>query len=513
MSKKWMSWLGPILICILFIGLLLYHYLEKERALPTEDWSRTITVMDSTGKSKPYVYEEGNQFHLYQSDEQKVLHYVVNDLKVQKQESIQAQISSTSYFWAKEDQLLYFKDNTIFHNDGQTENILFEDVQGMKATPDQVVYWNDNEIYTIETESLESRLVAKSEFPIEDIILHNDPNAFIVLSDRASTDLKVHYFEKEADLYQPTKITEISEAGVAEYTGMDFVEQDGKLHLVFTTYSTAQQKLNYRAYYASIEPGSNQKPDFKEMLFHLEKTGERLFKPRDLEIYMKEDTPTVLFSTDGRTVGKQVASNIYMATIQNNKWVAKRISTSKESSEQPQPLNDGTVVWLDYTGKEYNLSGSSNNPEIVEQSQQITSDDWANATSNAISGLFTGFLILLIASIWIAPPAIFLVLVNFIKEESLDENKSWVLWASILIYLGIQLTLMPKVFNRSFFMNAPDYLTFSGTMYILPLVFALFAYGMMKAGTDQSWGIISRVSYFVGVNLLIFITLIGPYTI
>ncbi|MCF6136411.1 hypothetical protein [Pseudalkalibacillus berkeleyi] len=509
------TWIYPIFICLVFISLLVNHHLQNERKLPTDQWSRTITLKEATSKSVPFTYQKGNEYHIFQAGEQMVNHLITNDrLETSKVEEIPVRIPDPLAFWAYGSQLMFLKDGEIIHFDGEHEKVLANNVKGMSSSEKQVIYWNDKSIYSIDTESFRSERIAESEQTIEDVILNIQSDSFIVLSDRASTDIKVHYFTKQGKDYTPVKVTEISEAGVARLTEMDFLEIDGKLHITYSTFGTAKQQLNYRSYYTSINQKSLGQPlNFEELLFHNEGNGERLFKPRDLHLFLNDGKPSILFTTKGRTVGKQMADNIYMSSKSGEKWMARRISTGNHSSEQPQNIGDGTVIWLDYSGEEYMVSGASNNPEAVKQSMKLNSEDWKNALSNSMSGLFAGFIILLIAFIWVAPPAIYLFIINLVKEESIDQKKQWVLWSTIIVYIAVQFMLVPKIFNRSFFANAPEYLTFSGTMFVIPLGLALLAYGLMKIGTEHNWGIFSKVFYFACLNILFFIILIGPYTI
>ncbi|MFZ3589400.1 hypothetical protein ACOI1C_08990 [Bacillus sp. DJP31] len=504
-----------IAFCLFLIGISLYHNLQLEKSLPSNGWSRSITFPESVGMSPSFTYQDGNEYHIYNHDKEKIIHFIVDDkLEIKNIIKIPIQLPALAPFWAKGEQIIFYRNSEIIYFDGEKEKLLFKDVEGMAANEKNIVYWDNDELFSIDLKTLKNTSLGKSNYKIDNVILNNETSSFLVTSDRASINLRVTIFQKINGSYQPTEVATISEAGVEEVTGFSFIEKNDELSIMYTTFSTAQHKLNYRAYFTKVSMVNDVvKANFEEMLFYDEKSNERLRKPRFVVMFLKENKPTILFSSEGFTIGKRRAINIYESVQKDEKWIANRRDTGAGVSVQPVYLHDGAILWLDYSAKIYTLKGASTNPETIEKSRMVTSDDWINSLSYSLSGIFTGLLLLFIGLLWIIVPAIFLLIVSFINSELIEKGTKWVEWTSIGLYVGTQLLFSQRVFNQSVYSFAPDYLTFPGSFIIIPLILALIAYYFTRMSYNEEWGMLRKIFNFIGLDILFLLLLVGPYTL
>jgi hypothetical protein len=502
-----------IMFSFLLISLLIHHNYKLERTLPSEGWSRSIPFPETVGMSPSIAYQDGEISHVYNHDDEQVFHYIVDEgLEIKKLSRYPVKIPANAPFWAKENQLLFYRNGEIIFFDGVEERVLIQDVNGMSANQNNIIYWNENELFSLNSKNLSGKSVGQIEHKIDNVILNDQATSFLVVSDRESLNLKLTFFKETDGIYQPIEITTISEAGVEDVTGFSLIGDNHKIGIMYTTYSTAQHKLNYRAYYGEVTLDEKKiEPNFKEMLFYVEGSYERLRKPRYVTMTLKGNVPTVLLSAEGTTIGKRRNENIYAAVQEKDKWITNRRSTNQGVSVNPIFLNTDANLWQNFSNEEYTIMASSKHVEAISKSKVITKEDWENIFSYTVSGIFTGLLILFFSILWIVIPFLFLVIINFINDELLE--KKWVELVSYGLFLVTQLLFSQKLFNHSVYTYAPDYITFPGSFIVIPVLIAAIAYLLLKSGTNPEWSIYKRVLYFIGMDVLFIILLIGPYTI
>ncbi|MFD1736450.1 hypothetical protein ACFSCX_07720 [Bacillus salitolerans] len=505
----------PFLLTLIFLSLVFWQNLSLERSLPSEGWSRTISLHGEVGMSPAFVYSDEAGIHIYSHNDHKVTHFNATDgLKVKNKTELPVKIPAMAPFWAKDNNVLFLQNHSIVFFNGEKEEVLLEGVDGFSTSSDKMMYWQDKRIYSLSTTTFEGTLVGESEFEIDSISVADESPSFLVLSDRTTRVLKATLFQHNNGTFTPTPLFTVDETGVEEFTGLDFIETDSDIHILYSTFSMAQQKRNYRTYFASLSKDQVQNgADFKEMHYYDDKTRERIRKPRYPELFLKDGQPTVLFSAEGSTVGKRTAVNIYEAVQVESNWLSERRSTSNSVSVEPAPINSENVIWLDFSGEQYAIVGSTTNEEAIAQSLKITDTDIKSASSATLTSVFTGFLMLFLSIMWIIFPTVFLTIIFFKDNELIEGKTKWVEYTSVALFVAAQLLFHEKLFNRSFYSLAPDYLTFSGSQYMIPILLGALCYVITMISHNREWGIVSKVSYFMGINILFIMILVGPYTL
>jgi hypothetical protein len=133
------------------------------------------------------------------------------------------------------------------------------------------------------------------------------------------------------------------------------------------------------------------------------------------------------------------------------------------------------------------------------------------AASNTILQLFQGLILAMSALYWIVPSILFGLVIYFVNIQLMEDEDKRVKYTLLSLYLIVQFIFMQKLFNDHFYSFAPNFLTFSGSSYILPLFIAVISGLAVLFGKKKDWGMLANISYFIGINIVFLSLTIGPY--
>ncbi|GBF10344.1 hypothetical protein [Tepidibacillus sp. HK-1] len=517
--KQLKPWFIPILVTIALLLLLFAQNLQEEKALPSDGWSRSISLPLTTANAKPFWVKTTDGYHIYATTGEHINHVVINNrLKVSKQSTIPIKIPTLEPFWIDRQNVIYIKEGKLVHINGEKEKVLAPDVDGMIANQDLILYWQGKQLFSVDRNDFSIVPVGQTQYKIESIILNED-SSFITIENINANDLQLELFNpsKQKKGYEIISLFSLSEYAGESIADIQYVynQQENKLHFIYSISSTKQGVTTYRAFYTTmLLDAIAEKPQFEQVKIKEELSQIPIENPQYLNLSLKENQPVLLFSAEGLIAPKKSAVNIYEAKYENKQWLTNKRSTTSELSVQPFWIDDGLILWLDYlTKNKYELMGTTTDPTILQESQKLNTNDWINALSDSLLAFAVSLLVIFNGMLWVVPPTIFLVVLLFYNFNLVEKGVSWVKLTSILLYLGTQLLFIQKIFNSSFYTYAPNYLTFTGSSFIIPLLLALFTWFAVKIGKNKEWSGLQEISYYIGINLWLIIILLGPYII
>jgi hypothetical protein len=97
------------------------------------------------------------------------------------------------------------------------------------------------------------------------------------------------------------------------------------------------------------------------------------------------------------------------------------------------------------------------------------------------------------------------------NSKAVDDERPWVFWVPALLFTAIQVYGIQRLFNESFYATAPSYLTFSGSSYVIPVAASVLSLLILKAAKGIEWGVLKSFAYFMGMNFVIALLLVGVY--
>jgi hypothetical protein len=517
--NKFSWWLLPLFIIISFISLHLYQSIQFERALPSEGWSRSIDLnVESDTKPTWYIRESSESSELisvYVTHENVISKLIVDDsLHVKTQSQLPMNVLSYSDFWANDSTVIYLKESTLIMNNNGTEKILVEGVEGFCVEEDNLVYWMENSIYSLDTSSFSSEKIGETNEKIKSVIVEKDHSSVLVVSTSNFVAYNLTYLQHNGEKqYTPISLQPLYESGKEIINEISFAENDNLLHIVYGTKSSAGGGLTYRGYHMTLDLTSNEQQLIPKVIKLYDESKFSLQDPRNFKIKIKNDHPVILFLAKDHIKGSINTSNIYEATQVNGVWTAERRSKTRELSQEPEWMGEDHIIWIDFSGNDYKILTASTNPTTFAKSQSLTTNDWIYSISYSINSLFNSFFLLLISSVYVLPTFILLLVIYYWNEDMLQgKYKSMLLLLSkviIIISQIIYITYSLKVPN-----GIPTIVNDTTTNFILILVLLWFITWFLEwLVTNQEWSLTGRITYFAAVNVLLFVFSFSPYMI
>ncbi len=508
MSKK--AIFIPIITALMMLLLYYVYNLKLETTLPDDGWGRSTNLKVSSNFPMDYYsYQKGEEFHVFMPDDTDVSHKVFDpNFNLIKEESIQAEVAPAEPIWASADQLIYMDDDQLTINQDGKDQVIATGISSFTPTNTGVLFWNQNELKQYTASTGETNHIHTYDYPIYTALqAENGHSTFVGLQ---ISDMDIHFYSLQND--QSKKILEYSASGGEKIENIVYNAGEKKATAIIEKYTMAQGQRAYQAMELSFDLATSKMEKNEKYTFYDKTNGNELDNPRYLQISYQDDKPAILFVAEGSRVAKRSGYNVYYATQQKGAWVAERRSNTEDTPVRPQWLGQTYLTWQTFDGKEYVLNGTTNNERYIESSQQITKDDYISALYYSISGIFSGFFMLVLGMVWLVPPLVFYGILSFIKSDIFERNeRRWVEPVGILLYVATMIYMLNVVLSESSFFAAPSYLNFDGSLIVWPLFISILTYIIYRWVMNQDTGLFAGLFYYIGYNLLVMTCLFGPY--
>jgi hypothetical protein len=509
----------PIISSVILIGLLLIQQIQHTTALPSPDWSRSISISEDVEYSTNMTVENDNgTYTVYLPTEENINKLTMNSsLTVNNKEILNVSIPTKRPFWAYENMVIFERDETLYAYDGEKEKVLDQSIDGFRANENVIIYWKGKSIYSINKKTFETIFINENKSSILDIYLNANTSSFIVKSQAANSQFQLTLFKygEENNFEEVPLLKMLDYIGNVRIKDFEFIEYGDKLTIIYQLYSSKGGSRSYTNYFSTIDiTNIPAQVNFKQLLVYERNNPIPKKNARFINLSLKNQKLTLLFSAKGPIAPKKTQSNIYLATPENGKWIANRVSTTDHVSMNPFWLGNQTILWYDYvSSSQYQLFASSKDIEVINASKQMTKADFMTAIVDSTIALFVSFIVVLNSFIWLVPPILYFIILAFSKPRILEEDPSWISKIGITLYVITQVFVIQSLLDGMYLHLAPSYLTFKGSSIIVPLVIAFLSWLIMRFASKESWNGLQKSTYFIAVNILLISLLAGPYVL
>ena len=356
-----------------------------------------------------------------------------------------------------------------------------------------------------------SKLIFKAQEKLADLTSHPDSSSFVAIVGE-KVNMESIYLHDENGKYEASSILRYEKSSTDKIYNFRFAESKEKVHFLYTLYSSKQGTKSFKTYYGAAPISSLNKLSFNEISFKDKAYHSHLENPNYQQLNIENGKPAVLFAAAGPISNKKEAGNIYNAVLENGKWETNRISTTKDYSTYPLKADDQTVFWLKANSiTDFQVYAASKDPGIIKKSQSIQKQDISSAVFDACTASIVSFIAMTNAFVWVVPSILFLGILYFVRIDMIEDEKPWVKWLSIALFILTQMYVIQSLFNAQFYTFAPDYLTFTGSSFVIPVVVSIIALYVMHLVKNKDWGLFAQVSYFIGVTVLFQLFVVGTY--
>ncbi|GEN54270.1 hypothetical protein [Halobacillus faecis] len=516
--KSWRGkfvWVLPTIVVLVAVSLLFSHNYQEVTEQPDENWSRALDIGTTPvlrapsvgiGEGSPsvsFLTKEGIQQNIYNEQ-----------FEVKEQNSYDIPVDKFTQFYLGENKVIYTDYYSMY--DQETGNKI-TDLQAFYPLETMAFYRNEDKIYSFDVEESNSEELLPLENPKASVhMTETEAGTYLLTDEVTSSGNLLSYYQVENNNINPLGEATFSVKESEQVNDIQFATKEDSYQLLVTTIQKQSQsgKIQNHYYYAEAPFGEN--PNLNKVNFKDPYSTDELKEISDLSIHNTDNGPVLLFKANGWTdtlfrPGPQF--NIYQATIsEGTSTTITRLSNTPSFSNFPVRINDQTVLWVDHGGKDHNLLLTSSKIEVIERADQITKQGLLLASGKTIGMLSSGLFALIISTFWFLWPLLFMIFIMFSKADALDQDRSWVLYTGILIYLVAAIVARDPMFSDALLARAPDYLSFPGSPILFLLGFAGIAYGILKTGArSKDWSNPIQLTYFIGMHILFITVFFGPY--
>ncbi|HEU5139081.1 MAG TPA: hypothetical protein VFT51_03850 [Bacillales bacterium] len=528
-SRKWRAIGFFILAFIVFGGLLMYRNLDQELTLPSENWSRDIElpVTISGEHNETFVREDGGRYHIYTHGKDGINQVVIDSkLNVLEQSSLSVDIPKSAPFWVRDHAVLTIKDHKLILYKNGEKQTLADSVEGIVVDENSVVVWKGKQLYTVDLKSFTLQSAGKLDTNIHNVILEEKADSFLAITKTESTPAKFHLIQKQGgNSFKQTYEFSLSGTQFSEsdthfagfnhaLSGFDYVYRDHVLSIYFSSFGMTHFGLQRKNYLATIPVHQVGENATLEKLTLIGKGKQKLQNAKGFQVTFQQGKPVLLFSSSGYMPYIGTATNVYRAEKQGEKWLAINVSGTRKPSEDPVWLNDHTVLWYDMNSLEQQfLKGASQNPQVISRSLQLDGHDWTFAAGDTLFSMSKSLLLLVYTLFCLVPLGLFLLIMHVVNINLMERNPRWVKLVSMGLFLVSELYLIQAFLGDSLGGSVPEYLSFAGSLYVIPIALAVLSWFITNLVKGKEWENMTQIFYFIGIDVWMLMLLVGPYLI
>ena len=522
MNKKLSThlfWIIPTVIIIFGLLLLFYQNFSKVTEPPASNWSRALTIgKTDIKKLSPIRVSAEGEFIFTRMEGGKLATTTLNkDFKVTDNKTYDIPVDKWTQVYQQEDKIIYFDFKDI--ND-QAKKKIISDVEKFYPLDTTIVYVKNNELFRLTPDNKSSEKIMDIDLNKFDIVLQENQEGIYILlysSDPNGVDITLQQFQNGQikSLYQsrikvdPGKVV----------NDISFALDGQELALLLQEELVSTQGNPEFFNYFMLTNLSGQKTETLHRLTFDDPAGTNsLTEVSDVVLKFRNSNPIILFKANGRTETKfndNTTFNIYSAEItKNGTTKTERRSNTPEISTNPQWINDKTIAWLDLDAEGHKINLASAEKNKISKQIKVSQDDWLNALGKTLGMVASSFIGIALTVIWFLWPIIFIVVMYFFKNRTIDRDPTWFFYTGIGLYALAAVIWIDRFFVESIYLKAPDFLTFTGSSYFYMILFAIIAYWLaIHTKRVNDWSGTVRIMYFVGIHILLLTVFFGPYII
>ncbi|MEC1524653.1 hypothetical protein P9D43_21855 [Neobacillus niacini] len=513
-------WFVPAFMIVLAIFLLFYENFSDVTEPPADDWSRALTVGETNLNHLPPVkVTENGDFVFTRFEDGKLATTTLSkDFTVKEEQTYNIPVNKWTQVYQQKDTILYFDFKNIYD---QEKNMIVSDVEKFYPLETTTLYVKGHVLYQLSPGTKNSEKIMDIDLDKLKLKAKENKNGVSILtysSHPTGVDitLQQHANGKINTIYQSS--LKVDPGKVVNDISFALNGQKLALFLQEELQSTQGGNPEFFNYFMLTSLSSPNTQTLNELTLEDPAGNNSLKEVSDVILTFRNDKPTILFHANGRTqtqFNDSTTFNIYSAEInESGTTKTERRSNTPEISTNPQWINEKTIAWIDLDGDSYKIKLSSADIKSVNPLIEYTQDDWLQALGKTFGMITSSFFGIAFAVIWFIWPLLFVVFMYIFRNRIADRDPIWYFYTGIGLYAIASLIWKDRFFVDNIYTNAPSYLTFTGSSYLYMILFAIIALWLtIHSKKVNHWAGTVRISYFVGLHILLLTIFFGPYII
>ncbi|SFG67083.1 hypothetical protein SAMN05216353_1793 [Halobacillus alkaliphilus] len=516
--KKSLVWAAPVIISIAALLLLFAENYSDVTEPPTEGWSRGIELGLTPTVTKPQLksLKEGQLDVSYLTEKGVKKDTFNQDFELVSEETISIPVDKfTEFSWSGQN-LIYSDYQSIFIGESGEK---LSDISGFFPLKDQTLYSKDQELFKLDTDTLDPVSIMDLKNKNTEITVTETEQAAYIMTRTIDTNGNhLKFYEIDGKEVIELGKADFRVQGTEEINDLQFSVKDESYSLLVSTLQKQSAGGELTNFYYFAHSSFGEDPQLQKINFPDPHSRLELKEVSDIEMTMEENSVTLLFKGFGATKTTYADSpefNIYKATLslQGNTEVIRLSNTPSPSAKPVWFEGAEAAIWVDQGSDNKNkLMLSSANPSIIEQGDRMNQDVFIQSLGKTVGMFSTGMFSIVIAGLWFIWPLFFIVIITFSNSRAMDHNRSWIFYTGTVIYLAAAILFRDSMFTTRLMARAPEYLSFQGSSIIYLFGFALLTYLLLSYGVkERDWSVFIRLTYFIGVHVILVTVFFGPY--
>lgn len=522
MKKKFsirLYWIIPGAIVIFGLLLLFYQNFSNVTEPPSSDWSRALLVgKTEINKLPPVKVTEDGGFVFTRFEDGKLATTTLGkDFNVKDQNTYDIPVDKWTQVFQKDDLIIFFDFKNIYDQD---KNMIVSGVEKFYPLETTIFYLKENVLYQLAPDNKDSVKIIDVDLKKQDIVLQENEDGLNILmysADPSGVNVTLEQvINGETNTIYQSKI-KVEPGKVVN--DISFALNGENLALLLQEeLEQSQGKPQFFNYFMETSVTNQDPQPLYELTFDDPAGNNSLTEVTDIVFKYSDGKPTLLFQANGKTetqYNDSTTFNIYTAEItESGATKTERRSNTPAISTSPQWLNEETIAWLDLDAEAHEIKIATSDIAKVSQLIEITQEDWLNALGKTLGMITSSFFALALAIIWFLWPIIFIVIMYFFKNRTIDRDPTWIFYTGIGLYALAAVIWKNQFFVNNIYITAPNYLTFTGSSYFYMILFGIIAFWLaIHTKRTNDWSGTLRIMYFVGIHILLLTIFFGPYII
>ncbi|MBM6617272.1 hypothetical protein [Bacillus suaedaesalsae] len=497
---------------LLIVPLFIQNVIE-EKNLNTAGWSRSVDIGEAAINKSTFQRINNDSIDIYLSDSKSSIKKVEIDpltLNVINEKKIKVPSNPYYTYWvsADDENIIYFSGENLYRFGSGKNEIIAEKVDELTVNNDTIIFRSGEVVYTLNPTDF-SKTKVLSDDNILKIIVDPYSPSFISLHQYGEIGgVEFNYHKWNGHKYDSTSVY-VKDSFTQPVTNIDFKEWDKNLLLIYETTAISGGAKDTSHHYLELPLNMTNHEPVETKLKIYDENNIEISSVLEIQLQNSKKEASVIFRGNGELKKSVQNRNLYLASLNNGKWSAARISTNYDPVVEPLLTGDDYLTWLIHDGTNYKLVAANTSPQVIIDSKSSTIEDWIRALEDTLFGLTSALVMLLFFILLVIPAIIVIFLAKFfdVKKTKLAEITANVLFA-LCSY-----ALLNKLMNEKFLLIAPEYISFQGSIWVILVAVIGVSYILTNLTKNQDWEFEMNVIYFVGVSIWAFSLLIGPYII
>lgn len=504
-----------LILTFLFIIPLFISNLIEERNLNAIGWSRSIDLQESAINKSTFQRVNNNGMNLYFAESNSSIKKIEIDpqtLIVKDQNILKVPSNPYYKYWLSPDdkEMVYLANETLYRFTSTGNQTLHNQVDELSVNEETILFLSGTKVFSVDTKEFSTTELFQDEKLLHIALDQNSPSYVSLHKYGEVGGIEFKYHKWNGEKYISNSVY-IKDSFTQPVTNIDFAEWNNQFTLIYETTDISGGGKEVTHHYMEIPLIHSQKGEdrYETKLKVFDSNFSEITTVREIRFEILNGKLKMILEGNGELKESVHHQNLYIATVEDGRWVADRISTNYDPVVKPLITVDNFASWMIHDGRHYKIIAANTSQNIIKDSRSITSNDVGKALEDTLFGL-TSSLVMLLFTVLLVVPALIIIFISKFFEVKNTKKAELITNGIFTICLYFLLT---RLLPGNFSIKAPVYLTFNGSLWVILIFVIGISYFVTKLTKHHEWDFEMRVLYFIGLCVWSVSLLVGPYII